>query len=77
MTMLKPSPWIRLMPLFGGSAIVVLAIAAGLSWFFGREGQGFGDLISARTADQLALLLIGLALPSGPAPNCALNRHRK
>ncbi|MDX1561494.1 MAG: methyl-accepting chemotaxis protein [Gammaproteobacteria bacterium] len=63
--MLKPSPWIRLMPLFGGAAIVVLALAAVLSWFFAGEAGpagAFGDLISAATAERLALLLIGLAL---------------
>ena len=63
--MLKASPWIRLLPLFGAGAIVVLAVTAGLLWFVGSGSEVAADFIDALGTGifgRLPLLLSVLAL---------------
>jgi len=65
MSMLKASPWIRLLPLFGAAAIVVLGITAGLLWFIGSGSQvaiDFIDALGTGIFGRLPLLLSALAL---------------
>ncbi len=63
--MLKASPWIRLLPLFGAGAIVVLAVTAGLLWFVGSGNEvavDFIDALGTGIFGRLPLLLSVLAL---------------
>lgn len=63
--MLKASPWIRLLPLFGAGAIVVLAITATLLWFVGSGSElavDFIDALGTGIFGRLPLLLSALAL---------------
>jgi len=65
MSLLKASPWIRLMPLFGAAAIVVLLAASAVIWVVGGEGalaarlaEGLGPSVAGR----MPLLLVAFAL---------------
>ncbi|MGD8339770.1 MAG: methyl-accepting chemotaxis protein [Gammaproteobacteria bacterium] len=63
--MLKASPWIRLLPLFGAGAIAVLAVTAGLLWFVGSGSEvavDFIDALGTGIFGRLPLLLSVLAL---------------
>jgi len=63
--MLKASPWIRLMPLFGAAAIVVLIATAAMLWFIGGDSPAASDFIDALGTGvfgRLPILLVGLAL---------------
>jgi twitching motility protein PilJ len=65
MSMLKASPWIRLLPLFGAAAIVVLSIAAVLLWVLGGDGPtaaGLAESLGAGFGARIPFLLAGLAL---------------
>jgi len=62
MTPVKASPWIRLLPLFGAAAVVVLALTAGLIWFRTNEGGPIADALGEGVAAGLPLLLVGFAL---------------
>jgi twitching motility protein PilJ len=55
--MLKQSPWIRLMPLFGSLGIVLLVLAAGLLWWFGNSGAALTG-----TLGRIPLILVAVAL---------------
>ena len=63
--MLKASPWIRLLPLFGAAAIIVLVITAILLLVIGSNSRFAADFIDALGTGffgWLPLLLTGLAL---------------
>jgi len=63
--MLKASPWIRLLPLFGVGAIVVLALMAGMLWLVGSGSAivaDLGGLLGDGLVAQLPLILAGAAL---------------
>jgi twitching motility protein PilJ len=62
MTPVKASPWIRLLPLFGAAAVVVLALTAGLIWFRTNEGGAIAAALGEGAAAGLPLLLVGFAL---------------
>ena len=63
--MLKASPWVRLMPLFGAAAIVVLLVTAAMLWFIAGDSPAASDFIDALGTGvygRLPILLVGLAL---------------
>ena len=63
--MLKASPWIRLLPLFGVGAIIVLGITATMLWFVGNGSEVATDFIDALGTGifgRLPLILSALAL---------------
>jgi twitching motility protein PilJ len=65
MTPLKPSPWIRLLPLFGIAAIVVLAIAAAVLFILDGDSaaeRGLVEALGPGVAGQLPLMLAIFAL---------------
>jgi twitching motility protein PilJ len=65
MTEVKASPWIRLLPMFGAAAILVLLATGALLWYIGSGNEVAVDLVDALGTGvfgRLPLLLAGLAL---------------
>ena len=65
MTGAKASPWIRLLPLFGAAAIIVLVITASLLWFAGsgsEQAEVVGEALGSGFSGKLTLALIAFAL---------------
>jgi twitching motility protein PilJ len=62
MNMLRQSPWVRLMPLFGAGAVVVLALAGLLIWLARSHDGPFATALGEGLAAGLPLTLVAFAL---------------
>ena len=65
MNMVKPSPWIRLLPLFGTGAVLVLAVTGVWLWLISADSPltvEFVEALGPTMASRLPLLLLGLGL---------------
>jgi len=62
MNMLRQSPWVRLMPLFGLGAIIALAIAATMIWLVRKQEGTLAQALGEGLAAGIPLLLVVFAL---------------